>query len=337
MRRIVTREAAAAGTRDPGPRDGPLGVHKKTTDVQEAPQNRAASRPGRARRPCRCRCRVRRPLEPWCPADRRHDCRVRARAAPTAREAEATEAAAPSLEGRGVAPERPPSSEAHSPGLCVLLRQRDRPRGGDHLRRWPEPGQRRDPLAPSPCATRPRPSSRSASTRPRRPELARHEAAAGEVGNHTLDHHDLAHLPAAVGPPGRSPRASAPSPTRLRLTAPCCFARPTMSPIRLANPARTPGRVAPGLLERRQPRLAERESGGDPAAESTASSGRAGSSCFTSRPTTRSRRLRWLLTDLKRRHLRPVTVSRLLVDAPPTTGQLQADRRGRTCVEFPYR
>src|SRR5690242_21603160 len=103
MRRIVTREAAAAGTGDPGPEDGPLGVHKKTTDVQEAPQNRAASRPGRAGRPCRCRWRVRRPLEPGCPADRRHHCSVRARAAPTARNAAAAEAEAAtrSLERRG--------------------------------------------------------------------------------------------------------------------------------------------------------------------------------------------------------------------------------------------
>jgi peptidoglycan/xylan/chitin deacetylase (PgdA/CDA1 family) len=45
--------------------------------------------------------------------------------------------------------------------------------------------------------------------------------------------------------------------------------------------------------------------------------------------------LAWLLRELRRRHLTPVTVSKLLADAPPTIPQLDADRRGRACVEFP--
>src|SRR5689334_9911894 len=103
MRRIVTRSAAAAGTRDAALEDGPLGVHEKTTDVQEAPQNREASRRGRARRRRGRRRGVWRPLEPRRPADRRDNRHIRDRAdsfAPEdgATEDEAAKAAAPSLE-----------------------------------------------------------------------------------------------------------------------------------------------------------------------------------------------------------------------------------------------
>jgi peptidoglycan/xylan/chitin deacetylase (PgdA/CDA1 family) len=43
-----------------------------------------------------------------------------------------------------------------------------------------------------------------------------------------------------------------------------------------------------------------------------------------------------LVSILRHRRLRPVTVTQLLAHDPPSVEQLQADARGRSCVEFPY-
>jgi peptidoglycan/xylan/chitin deacetylase (PgdA/CDA1 family) len=168
----------------------------------------------------------------------------------------------------------------------------------------------------------------------RRPKLAREEAAAGEVGNHTLDHHDLAHLPA--GAIRQEIAAGERAVTIASGSRPVLFRPPYDATDPLAD--RLVRRA--GLLQVFWSVDSRDWQNGNPAAirqrvDSELAAG--GIILLHEQADHTISTLRWLLADLKRRHLRPVTVSRLLVDAPPTTGQLQADRRGRTCVEFPYR
>jgi peptidoglycan/xylan/chitin deacetylase (PgdA/CDA1 family) len=168
----------------------------------------------------------------------------------------------------------------------------------------------------------------------RHPKLARAEARAGEVGDHTLDHKDLLSLkPKAVmselvggeekiaAATGRRPVLFRPpydatSPRVERLVRQAGLLEvlwsvdtrdwQDLAPIRIHRVVRAA--LGPGAIvllhEQARPALTT---------------------------------LTWLLRELRRRHLRPVTVSRLLADAAPSLAQLHADRRGRTCVEFPYR
>jgi peptidoglycan-N-acetylglucosamine deacetylase len=168
----------------------------------------------------------------------------------------------------------------------------------------------------------------------RRPKLARQEAAAGEVGNHTLDHHDLAHLPAAAI--RREISAGEQAVATASGSRPVLFRPPYDATDPLAD--RLVRRA--GLLQVFWSVDSRDWQNGNPAAirrRVNKELGPGGIILLHEQADHTISTLRWLLSDLKRRHLRPVTVSRLLVDAAPTTGQLQADRRGRTCVEFPYR
>jgi peptidoglycan/xylan/chitin deacetylase (PgdA/CDA1 family) len=168
----------------------------------------------------------------------------------------------------------------------------------------------------------------------RRPKLAREEAAAGEVGNHTLDHHDLGHLSAAairreISGGERAVAIAAGS-------RPFLFRPPYDATDPLAN--RLVRRA--GLLQVLWSVDSRDWQNGRPATirrRVNRELGPGGIILLHEQAARTISTLRWLLADLKRRHLRPVTVSRLLVDAPPTTAQLEADRRGRTCVEFPFR
>jgi peptidoglycan/xylan/chitin deacetylase (PgdA/CDA1 family) len=168
----------------------------------------------------------------------------------------------------------------------------------------------------------------------RHPKLARAEARAGEVGDHTLDHKDLLSLKekavkseivggaeavaAAAGqrPVLFRPPYDATSPRVERLARQAGLLEvlwsvdtrdwQDLAPVRihrLVRAALGPGAIVL-LHEQARPALTT---------------------------------LTWLLRELQRRHLRPVTVSKLLADAAPSLPQLHADRRGRTCVEFPYR
>lgn len=168
----------------------------------------------------------------------------------------------------------------------------------------------------------------------RRPKLARAEAAAGEVGNHTLDHHDLAHLPAAAI--RREISAGERAVAAASGSRPLLFRPPYDATDPLAD--RLVRRA--GLLQVFWSVDSRDWQNGKPAAirqRVDSELGPGGIILLHEQADHTISTLRWLLADLARRHLRPVTVSRLLVDAPPTTAQLQADRRGRTCVEFPYR
>jgi peptidoglycan/xylan/chitin deacetylase (PgdA/CDA1 family) len=167
----------------------------------------------------------------------------------------------------------------------------------------------------------------------RRPGLARAEAAAGEVGNHTLDHKDLDRL--TLGQARHEITAGEAAIARATGVPPVLFRPPydvtTASAQRVVRSqgllevlwsvdSRDWQNGPPAKIRRRV--LAQLRPGGiillhEQAAHTI--------------PT-----LRWLLRELHGRHLRPVTVSRLLADATPTTAQLLADRRGRTCVQFPY-
>jgi len=168
----------------------------------------------------------------------------------------------------------------------------------------------------------------------RRPRLARAETRAGEVGDHTLDHLDLDKLPLA----GARHEILAGRAAILGATG----VRPVLFRPPYEDADRTTERLIrqAGLLEvlwsvdsrdwqngsvrqLRQRVLAELHPGGIVLLHEQARH---------TLPT-----LRWLLGELKRRRLRPVTVSQLLAGAPPTTPQLLADRRGRACVQFPYR
>jgi peptidoglycan/xylan/chitin deacetylase (PgdA/CDA1 family) len=168
----------------------------------------------------------------------------------------------------------------------------------------------------------------------RRPRLARAEAAAGEVGNHTLDHHDLTRLSA------QAIRREIVAGERAVATAagarPVLFRPPYDVTDQLAD--RLVRRT--GLLQVYWSVDSRDWQNGNPASirqRVNSELGPGGIILLHEQADHTISTLHWLLVDLKRRHLRPVTVSRLLVDAPPTTAQLRADRRGRTCVEFPYR
>ena len=166
------------------------------------------------------------------------------------------------------------------------------------------------------------------------PALAHAEAAAGEVGDHTLDHKDLAKLtPAGVR---REIVAGKTAVRRATGVMPVLFRPPyeatdatTHRLIRRAGllevlwsvDSRDWQNGSPLQLRRRV--TAELHPGGIVLLHEQAAH---------TLPT-----LRWLLTELRRRHLRPVTVSQLLADAAPTKAQLLADRRGHACVEFPFR
>ena len=164
--------------------------------------------------------------------------------------------------------------------------------------------------------------------------LAHAEAAAGEVGDHTLDHKDLAKLtPAGVR---REIVAGKTAVRRATGVMPVLFRPPyeatdatTHRLIRRAGllevlwsvDSRDWQNGSPLQLRRRV--MAELHPGGIVLLHEQAAH---------TLPT-----LRWLLTELRRRHLRPVTVSQLLADAAPSSAQLLADRRGHACVEFPFR
>ena len=168
----------------------------------------------------------------------------------------------------------------------------------------------------------------------RRPKLARAEATAGEVGNHTLDHKDLAHLSAAAI---RREIAGGE-----RAVAVAAGSRPLLfrPPYDVTDPLADRLVRRAGLLQVLWSVDSRDWENGNPKTirrRVNSELGPGGIILLHEQADHTISTLRWLLVDLKRRHLRPVTVSRLLVDAPPTTAQLKADRRGRTCVEFPYR
>jgi peptidoglycan/xylan/chitin deacetylase (PgdA/CDA1 family) len=168
----------------------------------------------------------------------------------------------------------------------------------------------------------------------RRPKLAQEEAAAGEVGNHTLDHHDLAHLSAAaihgeiaggerdiVAATGTRPLLFRPPYDESDPLADRLVRKAGLLQVLWSVDSRDWQNGKPGTIRQRV----------------NSELGPGGIILLHEQAARTISTLRWLLVDLKRRHLRPVTVSRLLADAPPTTAQLRADRRGGTCVEFPYR
>jgi peptidoglycan/xylan/chitin deacetylase (PgdA/CDA1 family) len=168
----------------------------------------------------------------------------------------------------------------------------------------------------------------------RHPKLARAEAQAGEVGDHTLDHKDLVSLkPRAVireidGGESAVTSASGRQPALFRPPYDATDARVS----RLARQA--------GLLEVLWSVDTRDWQALPPARIHRIVRAELGPGAIVllheqARPALTT--LTWLLRELRRRHLRPVTVSRLLADAPPTTHQLDADRRGRACVQFPYR
>jgi peptidoglycan/xylan/chitin deacetylase (PgdA/CDA1 family) len=168
----------------------------------------------------------------------------------------------------------------------------------------------------------------------RHPKLARAEARAGEVGDHTLDHKDLVSLKA--NRVTREIAGGAKAVAAVTGRQPLLFRPPyDATDARVSRLARQAGllevlwsvdtrdwqELAPVRIHRIV--RAELRPGAIVLLHEQA------------RPALTT--LAWLLRELPRRHLRPVTVSKLLADAPPTMGQLHADRRGRACVEYPYR
>jgi peptidoglycan/xylan/chitin deacetylase (PgdA/CDA1 family) len=167
----------------------------------------------------------------------------------------------------------------------------------------------------------------------RHPVLARAEAKAGEVGDHTLDHKNLAKLtPAGVRREIDAGKAAVRSATGVM---PVLFRPPYEATdatihrlIRRAGLLEVLWSVDSrdwqngSALQLRRRVTAELHPGGIVLLHEQA---------VHTLPT-----LRWLLAELRRRRLRPVTVSQLLADAAPRKAQLLADRRGHACVEFPY-
>jgi peptidoglycan/xylan/chitin deacetylase (PgdA/CDA1 family) len=168
----------------------------------------------------------------------------------------------------------------------------------------------------------------------RHPKLARAEARAGEVGDHTLDHKDLVQLKARAV--RRELAGGEQAIAAVTARRPTLFRPPyDATNARISRLARQAGllevlwsvdtRDWQDLAPARIHRIVRAELG--PGAIVLLHE--------QARPALTT--LTWLLRELRRRHLRPVTVSKLLGDAPPTAPQLDADRRGRACVEFPYR
>jgi peptidoglycan-N-acetylglucosamine deacetylase len=167
----------------------------------------------------------------------------------------------------------------------------------------------------------------------RHPKLARAEARAGEVGDHTLDHKDLVSLTAKRVTTEIAGGAKAVAAVTGRL--PLLFRPPyDATNARVSRLAREAGllevlwSVDTRDWEDIQPvrihRIVRAEL-------------RPGAIVLLheqARPALTT--LTWLLRQLRAQHLRPVTISKLLADAPPTLGQLHADDRGRACVEYPY-
>ena len=167
----------------------------------------------------------------------------------------------------------------------------------------------------------------------RHPVLAHAEAKAGEVGDHTLDHKDLAWLtPAGVRREivaGKTAVRSATGVMPVLFRPPYEATNGTIDRlIRRAGLLEVLWSVDSrdwqngSTLQLRRRVTAELHPGGIVLLHEQAAH---------TLPT-----LRWLLTELRRRHLRPVTVSQLLANAAPTKAQLLADRRGHACVEFPF-
>jgi peptidoglycan/xylan/chitin deacetylase (PgdA/CDA1 family) len=168
----------------------------------------------------------------------------------------------------------------------------------------------------------------------RHPKLARAEARAGEVGDHTLDHKDLLSLkPKAVTNEivgGEEAIAATTGHQPVLFRPPYDATSPRVE--RLARQA--------GLLEVLWSVDTRDWQDFAPARIHRLVRAALGPGAIVllheqARPALTT--LTWLLREVRRRHLRPVTVSKLLADAAPSLQQLHADRRGRTCVEFPYR
>jgi peptidoglycan/xylan/chitin deacetylase (PgdA/CDA1 family) len=168
----------------------------------------------------------------------------------------------------------------------------------------------------------------------RHPKLARAEARAGEVEDHTLDHKDLVSLKknairkeiaggekAVTAAAGRQPALFRPPYDATNVRVSRLVRQAGLLEVLWSVDTRDWQDLAPTRIHKIV--RAELRPGAIVLLHEQA------------RPALTT--LTWLLRELRRRHLRPVTVSQLLADAPPTTRQLDADRRGRTCVQFPYR